>query len=213
MSGDCADCCNSLHSYSRENKAAYTRNFTYFAFDHYLHLAWFYNVETVGPVALQMKTASDINRVIIKPNSWLIKTEAVKVGMKPVWLCALHLWMSGRLKRPRSSSSLTACEKDKRDHTTGTRHSETAVCANGTSRDFRRATDSMKASYILLFFALFLTISLWNVARSCEKNREQALKTCHHPHRCHNLPLLDSPGPTGHLPVSPRLWQLAACCT
>lgn len=49
------------------------------------------------------------------------------------------------------------------------------VCLQ-TSRDFRRGTHSMKASYILLFFALFFTISLWNVARSWKGSNQRT--TC-----------------------------------
>lgn len=45
-----------------------------------------------------------------------------------------------------------------------------------TSRDFKRGTHSMKASYVLLFFALFLTISLWKVARSWAPNENVFLK-------------------------------------
>ena len=42
-----------------------------------------------------------------------------------------------------------------------------------TSRLFSRGTDSMKASYILLFFALFFTMSLRNVARSWSRHKER----------------------------------------
>lgn len=38
----------------KSHKATHNRHFTYFAFDHYLDFSWFYNVETVGLVALQM---------------------------------------------------------------------------------------------------------------------------------------------------------------
>lgn len=47
--------------------------------------------------------------------------------------------------------------------------------ADLTSSDLSKGTDSMKVSYILLFFALFFTMSLRNVARSWIKTNQKII--------------------------------------
>lgn len=42
-----------------------------------------------------------------------------------------------------------------------------------TSKDLRRGTDSINNSYVFLFFALFFSIILLNVTRSCKKQHRE----------------------------------------
>lgn len=49
-----------------------------------------------------------------------------------------------------------------------------------TSRDFSKETLSMKVSYIRRFFALFLTMSRWNVARSWKSEKNTTWRYSRH---------------------------------
>lgn len=48
-----------------------------------------------------------------------------------------------------------------------------------TSKDLRRGTDSINNSYVFLFFALFFSIILLNVTRSCKNSTEKFIIPLH----------------------------------